>query len=215
MRITIFGATGQIGKLLVKQALDEGYHVVAYARDASKLADLKNPRLTIVKGELNNPKLIEEAVMGSDAVLSMLGPAMTNKVADMPVAEGTQNIVNAMKKYSVTRLIAIGTPSSIPDPKNDKFTLLIKFIRVFVKYTMANAFYEFDRIGDIIQKSGLDWTIIRFLQPTDESKKGNVKHGFVGTIKLGMKTTRADIADFALKQVTDNTYIGKMPAISN
>jgi putative NADH-flavin reductase len=215
MKITVFGATGQIGRLLVKQALDEGYQVVAYARDGSKLESLKNPQLTIVEGELNNPQHIEEAILGSDAVLSMMGPAMTNKISDMPVAEGTQNIVNAMKKLGVKRLIAIGTPSSIPDPKNDQPTLFINTIRETVKHTMANAFYEFDRIGDIIQKSGLDWTIVRFLQPTDDPKVGIVKHGFVGKTRLGMKTTRADIADFSLKQVTDKTYIGKMPAISN
>lgn len=215
MKITVFGATGQIGKLLVKQALDEGYQVVAYARDGAKLAGLKNPRLSIVEGELNNPKRIEEAVIGSDAVLSMLGPIEWKKVGSLPIAEGTRNIVNAMKKHGVKRFIAIGTPSSIRDPKNDKPTIIMKLLSLSVKYTMANAFQEFDRIGDIIQKSGLDWTIVRFLQPTDEPKKGVVKHGFVGKTKLGMKTTRADIADFALKQVIDRTYIGKMPAISN
>jgi len=171
MKITVFGATGQIGKLLVKQALDEGYQVVAYARNGAKLASLDNPRLTIVEGELNTPKRIEEAVIGSDAVLSMLGPIEWSKVGRLPVAEGTQNIVDAMKKHGVNRLIAIGTPSSIQDPKNDKPTIMMRLLGLSVKYTMANAFQEFDRIGYIIQKSGLDWTIVRFLQPTDEPKR--------------------------------------------
>jgi len=215
MRITVFGATGQIGKLLVKKALDEGYKVVAYVRNAEKLANLESPRLTIVEGPLNDTKRIEEAVVGSNAVLSMLGPTEWRKVGDMPITHGTQNIVNAMKKQGVKRLIAIGTPSSIPDPANDKFSLTMRLLRLSVKYTMTNAFKEFSGIGDVIQKSGLDWTIVRFLQPTDDPKKGNVKHGFVGKTKIGMSVTRADIADFALKQVTDKTYIGKMPSISN
>jgi len=215
MKITVFGATGQIGKLLVKQALDEGYQVVAYVRNTAKLANLKNPQLTIVKGTLNDTKHIEKAITGSYAVFSMLGPTEWRKVGNMPITRGTQNIVNAMKKQSVKRLIAIGTPSSIPDPVNDKFSLTMGVMRFFVRYTMANAFKEFGGIGDVIQKSGLDWTIVRFLQPTDDPKKGNVKHGFVGRTKIGMSITRADIANFALKQVTDRTYINKMPAISN
>ena len=215
MKITIFGATGQIGKLLVKQALDEGYDVVAYVRNAAKLESFKNSRLTIVEGPLNNTKRIEEAIIDSDAVLSMLGPIEWRKVGDMPITNGTQNIVNAMKKQGVKRLIAIGTPSSIPDPANDKSTITMGLLKLSVKYTMANAFKEFGGVGDVIQKSGLDWTIVRFLQPTDGPKKGNVKHGFVGKTKIGMSVTRADIADFALKQITEKTYIGKMPAISN
>lgn len=215
MKITVFGATGQIGKLLVKQALDEGYQVVAYVRNAAKLENLKNPQLTIVEGTLNDTKHIEEAIACSDAVLSMLGPTEWRKVGNMPITKGTQNIVNAMKKQGVKRLIAIGTPSSIPDHVNDKFSITMRVMRFFVKYTMANAFKEFGGIGDVIQKSGLNWTIVRFLQPTDDPKKGSVKHGFVGKTKIEMSVTRADIADFALKQVIDRTYIGKMPAISN
>lgn len=215
MKLTIFGATGQIGSLLVKQALDEDYRVIAYARNINKLSNLHNPRLTIVKGELNDLKCIEEAIKGSDAVLSMLGPDMTGKVVGMPITEGTSNILNAMKKLGIKRFIATGTPSSIPDPMNDKFTLWMKFIRLTAKYAFPNAFKEYGQMGEIIQKSGLDWTIVRFLQPTDEPKKGIVKHGFIGKTKIGMKTTRADIADFSLRQVKDKTYICKMPAISN
>lgn len=111
MKITIFGATGNIGKLLVKQAIDEGHEVVAYVRDSSKIANYKYQNLSVVEGQLNEYKKIESAIEGADAVMSMLGPAMTGKVVGMPISEGTQNIVNAMEKLGVKRLIAIATPS--------------------------------------------------------------------------------------------------------
>ena len=79
---------------------------------------------------------------------------------------------------------------------------------------MHHAYSEILNVGNIIQKSDLEWTIIRYLQPTNDTKKGEVHHGFVGRTNLGMKVTRADIADFSLKQLTDRTYIRKMPAIS-
>ena len=37
MRITVFGATGRTGRLLIEQALASGYQVVAFARNPSKL----------------------------------------------------------------------------------------------------------------------------------------------------------------------------------
>jgi hypothetical protein len=137
---------------------------------------------------------------------------MTGKVVGMPISEGTQNIVNAMEKLGVKRLITIATPS-VPDP-NDLPTIKIKLIRVFAKIAMHHAYSEILNVGNIIQKSDLEWTIIRYLQPTNDTKKGEVYHGFVGRTNLGMKVTRADIADFSLKQLTDRTYIRKMPAIS-
>jgi len=137
---------------------------------------------------------------------------MTGKVVGMPISEGTQNIVNAMEKLGVKRLITIATPS-VPDP-NDLPTIKIKLIRVFAKIAMHHAHSEILNVGNIIQKSDLEWTIIRYLQPTNDTKKGEVYHGFVGRTNLGMKVTRADIADFSLKQLTDRTYIRKMPAIS-
>ncbi|MGB7968086.1 MAG: NAD(P)H-binding protein [Methanobacterium sp.] len=213
MKITIFGATGNIGKLLVKQAIDEGHEVVAYVRDPSKIANYKYQNLSIVKGQLNEYKKIEYAIDGADAVMSMLGPAMTGKLVGMPISEGTQNIVNAMEKLGVKRLIAIATPS-VSDP-NDIPTIKIKLIKVFAKISMHHAYSEILNVGDIIQKSDLEWTIIRYLQPTNDNKKGKIRHGFVGRTNLGMKVTRADIADFSLKQLTDRTYIRKMPAISN
>lgn len=213
MKITIFGATGNIGKLLVKQALDEGHEVVAYVRDPSKIANYEYQNLSIVKGQLDEYKKIENAIDGADAVMSMLGPAMSGKVAGMPISDGTKNIVNAMEKLGVKRLIAIATPN-VPDP-NDQHTIKIKLIRVFAKIAMRHAYSEILNVGNIIRNSYLDWTIIRYLQPTDETKKGKVRHGFVGRTNLGMKVTRADIADFSLKQLTDRTYIRKMPAISN
>jgi uncharacterized protein YbjT (DUF2867 family) len=49
VRIIIFGANGGIGRLLVKQALDNGYNVRAYVRNLSKL-DLKHPNLVTMQG---------------------------------------------------------------------------------------------------------------------------------------------------------------------
>ena len=52
MNLSIFGATGKTGQLLVRQSLDEGNAVVVYARNPSNL-DLKSKNLSIIQGELN------------------------------------------------------------------------------------------------------------------------------------------------------------------
>lgn len=101
MKITVFGATGGTGKQLVEQALAAGYEVVAYARNPSKL-NISHEHLTVVQGELSDQALIENAIKGSDAVLSTLGPRGGSK--NKPITQGMQNIIATMKKQGVRRL---------------------------------------------------------------------------------------------------------------
>lgn len=96
--------------------LAEDHEVTAYARTPSKLPT--HERLTAVQGQLDDAAAITEAVRGSDAVLSTLGP--TTKRADAPpLVTGYRHIVAAMHEHGVERLVALGTPS-IPDPADSK-----------------------------------------------------------------------------------------------
>jgi putative NADH-flavin reductase len=101
MKLTIFGATSATGKHLVKKALPAGDEVNAFVRDVSKLA-LTPECLKVVCGDALNPAQVENAVKGSDAVLSTLGPK--GKPAVM-VAERTRNIVSVTEKHGVKRLV--------------------------------------------------------------------------------------------------------------
>jgi hypothetical protein len=68
---------------------------------------------------------------------------------------------------------------------------------------------------DPVMTSDLDWTIVRFIRPTDGAKQGRVRSGFFDTDRLGYAVTRADIAAFTAAQVDDPTYLRRAPAISN
>jgi putative NADH-flavin reductase len=211
MKIAVFGATGAIGKLLVRQALDNGYTVKAYIRNLSKL-DLKHPNLVSVQGELNDYRKIRQAVSGVDAVVSTLGPPLKRKYDDFSVLEGHQNIIRAMKVENVKRFITIGTPSI--KSAQDKTSLATKMPTMMAKLFFPSAFKEIVQIGDIIKASPLDWTIIRFIAPNNKSLTGKIKITF-GDTKIRWGISRADIADFILKQTTDNQYVRSMPIIGS
>ncbi len=80
MRVVILGATGPSGILLIEEALTAKHIIVVYARSPQKLpAHLnKHPDTTIIKGELEDPKALDTALTGADAVLSALGPSCGN-----------------------------------------------------------------------------------------------------------------------------------------
>ena len=75
MRVTVFGASGKIGSLVVDDLLTRGHGVTAYVRDPGKL-NISHPNLITVVGELSDPDRIRQAVRGADAVISALGPSL-------------------------------------------------------------------------------------------------------------------------------------------
>lgn len=210
MRITVFGTTGGTGRRLVEQAIAEGNEVVAYVRNPSKL-DMENEHLTVVQGELTDEELIEKAVKGVDAVISLLGPRGGSK--SKPLTHGMQNIITAMKKQGVRRLVITSTLSA-KDP-NDLPDFKTKSLVNLVKVTMHDAYEDIVSTAETVRNSDLDWTIVRLTMLNNKPKSGKVRAGYVGRGDVGTWISRADVADFMLKQVQDTKYLRQAPAITN
>ena len=184
--------------------------MVAYLRNPSKL-NVTNKNLTVIQGELTDTASIEKAVKGADAVLSALGPRGGSK--DKPLTQGMQNIIVAMKKQGVRRLIITSTLSA--KDSNDKPDLRIRAMVNLVKTTMHAAYEDIVSEAEAVRVSELDWTIVRLAILNNKPKSGKVKVGYVGSGEVGTQIRRADIADFMLKQITDTKYLREAPAISN
>ncbi|WP_409474107.1 NAD(P)-dependent oxidoreductase [Streptomyces sp. HC307] len=212
MRVTVFGATGGIGQLVVQQLLDNGHQVTALARTPAKLT-LTHPNLTLTTGRLSDPAAVRTAVAGADAVISALGPSLERSVTGTPLTEGTQNIVKAMEAEKVTRFIGLATPS-LADPK-DKPHWKHRVLPVMAKLMFPNALAELTGMTAAVTRSGLDYTIARITNPTDKPATGRTRSGFLGHDKIGSAMSRTDIAAFLIAQLTDTRYRRAMPAISN
>lgn len=211
MRVTVFGATGGIGRHVVDQLLGAGHHVTAYVRNPDKIAGAEPSR--VVVGELDNGEQIATAIEGSDAVISALGPSLKRSTPAGPLTEGTRLIVDAMQQNGVRRFIGLATPS-LRDPRDGrhwKHTVL----PVMAGLAFPNALKELGGMTAAVTDSSLDYTIARITQPTDKPATGTVRSGFLGNDKVGSAMTRADIAAFLVGQLTDNRYLRAMPAISN
>lgn len=209
MKLAIFGASGGAGKPLVAQALAADHQVTALVRTPSKLG-LTHPNLTIIQGDATDPQAVEKTIAGADGVISVLGP--TQNAADKPITRATQNILAAMQKQNVRRLI-VSVGAGVLDP-NDSPDFVAKLMGALVKTFSRHVYADMLNVSEAVRASDRDWTIVRVPMLTNEPKKGRVKVAWVGK---GMRRTitRADMADFMLKQAQDNTYLRQAPAISN
>src|SRR4051794_26993399 len=212
MNVTVFGATGGVGREVVTQALDADHHVTAYLRSPAKLT-VTHPNLTAITGELTDRDAVQRAVHGADAVISALGPSLDRKATGTPLVEGTRTIVDAMRAEGVERYIGMATPS-LRDPRDTK-SLLGWLVPVMGRRGLPPAYRALLDMSQLLPDSELDWTIARFMRPTDGERTGTVRAGYLGHDKIRLSITRADIAAFLLEHTTDSRIRRAAPAISN
>jgi putative NADH-flavin reductase len=209
MKITIFGATGKVGRHLVDQALERGDRVTAFVRDPSKLTTQRHERLKVVQGNVQNPKDVEQAVAGTDTVLSALGQTKTSS-KDV-LTEGIKNIVAAMNKHGVRRLVSL-TGAGVRDPK-DQPKLVDRVIGSLLNLLQRDLLEDAVGAARVIQESDLDWVIVRAPVLNEAEKKGEYRVGYVGK-ESGTRLSRADLAGFMLEQTTEDTYLHQAPMVS-
>ncbi len=155
MQITVFGATGKVGRIVVDEALKRGYKVVAFVHSSADLP--KDKKLRIVNGDVYNPEAVIEAIKGSDAVISALGSWGTpNK--DI-LKSGMQNIIPAMQQNNVKRIISLtGHGANAP---GDKFELLHFVSRLMLVIAAPRILHDGEDHILQLAASKLDWTVVR------------------------------------------------------
>ncbi len=208
MKLAVFGATGRTGRPLVEQALERGHEVVAFVRDPSKLG-VDHGRLAVTEGDVTDPAAVDRAVAGADAVLSVIGRGKDSPEGMQTAA--TENIVAAMQKHGVRRLVSL-TGAGVRDPR-DEPKLFDRGITALLRLLQREVLEDAEGHARVIEKSGLDWVVVRGPMLTEGEKKGAYRVGYVGK-NSGTRISRADVADFMLRQVEDDTYLQQKPMIS-
>ena len=210
MNLLIIGATGGTGRELVKQSLEQGHNVTAFARKPAKIR-IQHQNLIVVKGNVLDYSSLENAVKDKHAVLSALGHKRWFIKTNI-LSEGTKNIIAAMEKHGVKRFIC-ETSLGVGDSRGRLGLYHTLFVIPFIIYFY---FRDKERQERYIKESSLDWTIVRPGQLTRGRKRGIYQHGLnIGSWAFTAWISRADVADFMLKQLTDNSYLHKAPGVAH
>lgn len=206
MKITVFGATGSIGKHIVSQALASGQRVTAVVRDPAKITS-SNPNLdTTVADALVDDVRLRNAVAGADAVMIALGDGMRGRVR----AAGTKNIIAAMRDAGTKRLICQSTLGA-----GESFANLNWIWRLIFRVPLRKAMADHQLQERYVRESNLDWTIVRPAAFTDGDRTGEYRHGFGRQARnLTLKIARADVADFMMRQLVEPKYLHQTPSLS-
>jgi putative NADH-flavin reductase len=223
VKLTIFAATGGVGRHLLTQAVAAGHDVTAVVRNPANLvADVRS-----VRADLMSPDAaaLETALAGADAALSGLGPRSFAD-ADAGVAwRGTSAIVDAMWTVGARRIIAISaapigtvaSPGRPQPPKHDPGDgfFMRHLFAPFARTAFRRQYADVARMEEILRDSGLDWTAVRPPKLTNKPLTGAYRTAVDQNIRGGWSVSRADVAHYMLRLLDQPETAGHAVGIAD
>ena len=209
--LLVIGASQGIGLETVKCALASGHEVRAFARGAAGIA-IEDANLTKIVGDALDAAAVSRAVAGADAVIQTLGApktALAVVAGTTLFSKATRILVDAMQAASVRRLVAV-TGFGAGDSRGYGGFL---YDAVMFPLALKRIYDDKDVQEQMIRASGLDWTIARPGLLTGGAATGRMrvladkKDWAVG------RATRADVADFLVREAFERAYVGKTPLL--
>lgn len=196
MKIIVFGASGGVGQQVVQQALSANHEVTAFVRDPAKLA-LQHPLLTIVQGDGLNEHTVVSAIPGHDAVLCCVGSRGLGSTTLM--SDIMRHVITGMNNSGVTRIAYVASAGIHKELKG--------IVGGLAGLLLKNVLADHHRAFELLQKSDLDWSVARPMSLTNSEQTGIYRESQTGIPKKGQNISRADVAHFLLKAITENAYI--------
>jgi len=203
MKVLVFGASGRTGRELVKQALVRGLAVTGFVRDPARLP-VWHVNLRIAQGDVSDTVSVTTALAGQDAVISTLGVGTPLK-HDPAVNTGVRLIIHAMEQSGPKRLIYLSFLGVSDSRAAGGF-----FIKHIAPRPLRHEIADHEIKEGLIKESRLDWTIVRPPKLTNGRHTGTYRSGEdIATRALFPTLSRADVADFMLRQLTDDSFVRK------
>ena len=203
MRVLVFGASGKTGREVVRQALARGFNVTAFVRETGRLP-LAHANLRLVTGELSNTTAIERVTAGQTTVISTLGVGAP-LAHDQAVIDGVRAIARAAEHASVERLVYLSF-IGVGNSRDAAGFLLKQLATTMLRREVADHELKEAAIGE----SFVDWTIVRPPKLTNGRLTASYRVGEDIRARSPLPLmSRADVADFMLRQLTDTAFIRK------
>jgi putative NADH-flavin reductase len=210
MKVTVFGATGGIGRQVVGQLCDAGHEVTAVLRRGKEFGE-QRARMVVVPGlEVAAP--LVQAMTGSDCVISAVGP---RTLRDGPVASTAANsILGAMRQAGVRRFVAVSATPVIPAQRHDG-PLLRFILQPLIRAILADLYLDLARMEGMMAGSGLDWTAVRPPRLNNGPLTAAYRTRHDANVPHGYRISRADVAHAMIAAAADPAASGHAIGVAN
>lgn len=207
MRILIVGATGALGRDVVKAALQDGHDTAALIRDPAR-AGLP-ATVELVPGDVLDAASLRTAVEGREAVICALGTPSPRRASTL-LQEGTRNLVVAMGQAGVRRLVCVTLLGTGRSRANASF-----IYRQVILRALAPMLPDKQAQEDVVRGSELDWTLVRPPRFTAGTPGGELRVVTEGQPGRVGHIVRPDLARFLLDCATDHRHVREALAVGS
>lgn len=112
MKIVVFGATGNIGQRIVREAIERGHQVTSVVRQPKK-SQTTDARAMLVKGDVTNAASVAQLVVGNDAVINAISIEPGSTGSESCLTDAARALVAGMTLAAVKRLVVVGGAGSL------------------------------------------------------------------------------------------------------
>lgn len=204
MRVIVFGATGKTGQLVLRSAIAAGHQVTAFGRSVDRL-DIDDPALTVFKGDALDDDAVASSVAGHDAAIVCLGS--TGLRDKTTLSAGTQTVVDSLVMHGIDRLVVMSAAGV-----GDSWKQIPWSSRLLFRSLLRNLFADHHAQEAIVERSPLNWTVIRPGVLKDNPGTGNYSATNTGRIT---RIRRADVADCLVAQLSDTAHVRTAISVTN
>jgi len=210
MKVVIFGASGQTGRLLTERAVANGHTVTAFVRDPARLT-IPSGSVPVVRGDVLDAASVDRAIAGQEAVLVALGTA-TRRGAPPVLPQGIRNVLDSMERHGVRRIIVLSAAGALRERAG---SFLGSLGLMAARALLRGVYREHRAMLEELRTRNLDWIAVRPVVLTNGPGTGRYRIVTEGIPRGGYRVSRADVADFMIRQLTNDAFVRKMPAIAN
>lgn len=201
MRISLFGSTGRVGKEFLKRSLADGNSVKALVRSPEKLDEIKDSRLTVIKGNALHTDDIEKTLSDTDLVISCL-----NTDGDNTLSVSAEKIISSMKTVGHTRILTVGTAGILQSRHEPE---LFRFQSSESKRRSTRAAEEHLKVYQLLVQSDLDWMIACPTYLPDGDFTGNYRYEADQLPENGKSISVSDTAHFLYQELQQHHFSKK------
>ncbi|MBM7068926.1 NAD(P)-dependent oxidoreductase [Actibacterium sp. 188UL27-1] len=214
MKVLVVGATGNIGRKTVAEALQLGHEVTAFSRSSRGFGPATG--LNLASGDVRSSEDLKAAVPGHDAVILTFGAPLNRDTILRPtdICEvGTRNVVAAMQAHDVPRLIAMTSIGAGFSKGRGRWP----FRNIIAPFLLRNILADRVVQEEVVMASGLpEWVIVQPAELTDGKRRSDLRHmtDFEGQPQP-TTVARASVAAFLASMVSDKRFDGGGVLISD
>ncbi|MGO1244222.1 MAG: NAD(P)-dependent oxidoreductase [Sphingobacterium sp.] len=216
MKILLLGATGRTGRLIVEEALKQGYELNVLVRDKNKIF-FNSKSIKVYQGTPTRRADLAAAMQGCDLIISALGIV---RASDAPwsklitpknfISESIKNVIVEAGQQNLKRLITISAWGVGETKKQVPF-----WLRWLINYSnMGPVYAEHELEEKLLANSDLNWTAVRPVALNDSDKIKTLKVSFNNSPKPSLYVSRKSVAKFIVDIVKSDKYVRKSPTIS-